>query len=73
MNEMEHAHKPHGDPNGGSNHPGGRPYWKRPHRDWRVWIAAICILAAMIIYITSNDMRGWPNGRTLPAPNSVVN
>src|SRR5580700_6055907 len=72
INEMEIAHKPHGDPNGGSNHPGGRPCWKRAHRDWRGWIEAICILAAMIIYIMTGDMRGRPNGRTQPAsPNSV--
>jgi hypothetical protein len=73
MNDKKHPH-PHGDPNGGSNHPDGRPYWKRAHRDWRVWIAAGCILVAMIIYIMTNDLRGWPNGRTeRPPPGTIVN
>jgi hypothetical protein len=60
MNENKPAHQPHGDPNGGSNHADGRPYWKRVHRDWRVWVAAACILAAMIIYLLTDDLRGWP-------------
>jgi hypothetical protein len=60
MDEKKPAHHPHGDPNGGSNHSGGRPYWKRVHRDWRVWVAAACILAAMIIYLLTDDLRGWP-------------
>jgi hypothetical protein len=64
---MNNKH-PHGDPHGGSNHPDGRPYWQRAHRDWRVWIAALFILAAMTIYLATNDMRGWPSSSPPPPP-----
>jgi hypothetical protein len=71
MND-QHPHTPHGDPNGGSNHPGGRPYWQRAHRDWRVWIAAFFILVAMTIYIMTDDLRGWPNRSPQPPPSGAV-
>jgi hypothetical protein len=63
-----HPHHPHGDPHGGSNHPGGRPYWKRAHRDWRVWIAAFFILLAMFIYIATLDLRTVPVPSPEPPP-----
>jgi hypothetical protein len=27
-------------------HRSHRPYWKRAHRDWRIWIGVIVMLAA---------------------------
>jgi hypothetical protein len=56
MNELKHDHKSHGDPNGGSIH---RPYWTRAHRDWRVWVGVILMLAAMTVYLMTNDLAGW--------------
>jgi hypothetical protein len=49
-----------------------RPYWMRAHRDWRFWIAVICIAAALGIYITSVDLslvpgRRHPSAQTVPA------
>jgi hypothetical protein len=63
MNEMKHDH-PHGDPNGGSNHPGNRPYWKRAHRSVVFWMAVFLMLAAMVIYVMSDDLSGWHRGQS---------
>jgi hypothetical protein len=68
MNEPNHDHKPHGDPNGGSNHPDGRPYWQRAHRDWRVWVGVIVMLAAMAIYLMTGDLSGWSSTQPQPPP-----
>lgn len=27
------------------------PYWKRMHRDWRIWFGAICCLVALALYV----------------------
>ena len=31
------------------------PKWKRLHKDWRVWVAVILMLSAMIIYVLTLD------------------
>ena len=64
MNKMEHPHHPHGDPNGGSNHPNGRPYWKSAHRDWRLWVCVIVMLAALMVYLTSYESPSRPRGES---------
>jgi hypothetical protein len=56
MSETPHNPHPHGDPNGGSVH---RPYWTRAHRDWRVWVGVVLMLAAMTVYLMTNDLAGW--------------
>ncbi|MEP7027584.1 MAG: hypothetical protein ABI960_03215 [Candidatus Eisenbacteria bacterium] len=33
-----------------------RPYWTRAHRDWRVWVGVILMLAAMAIYLGTFDL-----------------
>jgi hypothetical protein len=60
----EHAavgHDVHADP---------RPYWKRAHHDSRFWIGMILTLAAITIYVMSDDLSLLPRGQprvTLPA------
>jgi len=51
MHEINHEHKSNGDPHGGSTHQGHSIYWRRAHRDWRMWLMAIMMLAAMAIYL----------------------
>jgi hypothetical protein len=36
-----------------------RPYWRRAHRDWRIWFCVILMLAAMAVYLMTGDLR-WP-------------
>lgn len=44
----------------GSQHPPHGPAWKRMHRSPCFWVAAICILGAMIIYILTGNLSVWP-------------
>jgi hypothetical protein len=39
--------------------PNHRPYWRRAHRDWRLWGIVILMLAAMAVYLMTGDLR-WP-------------
>jgi len=39
--------------------PNHRPYWRRAHRDWRLWAIVILMLAAMVVYLMTGDLR-WP-------------
>jgi len=40
-----------------------RPYWKRMHHDWRFWAALLLMIAAMIIYVVSEDFAWLPRNR----------
>ena len=37
-----------------------RPYWKRAHHDLRFWVALFLMIAAMIIYVVTEDFSSWP-------------
>ncbi len=53
-------HDTHADP---------RPYWKRAHHDFRFWIGMVLMLAAITIYVLSDDLSLLPRGQpqvTLP-------
>jgi hypothetical protein len=63
MNEIERTHHRHGGPHEGSAQEGQRPYWKRAHRDWRVWVGLFFMFAAIIIYVLSEDLAWMPTGR----------
>jgi hypothetical protein len=62
----------HGDPNGGTIQHGHRPYWTRAHRDWRVWVGVVLMLAAMIIYLMSDDLALRPRIQPQPPLSSAV-
>ena len=68
MDETKHGH--HAD---GIQH-GHRPYWKHAHRDWRFWVAALFIFAAISIYVMSDDLalvpRSHPGRSQAPSENS---
>jgi hypothetical protein len=36
------------------------PYWKRMHRDWRFWVGAVFMAAALAIYVLSGDLAWIP-------------
>ena len=58
MNEQKHNHHGYGGQNNDSVHYGHSSYWKRAHRDWRFWVGVISMLAAIIIYVMSDDLAG---------------
>jgi hypothetical protein len=37
------------------------PYWRRMHHDWRVWVGLVLMLAAITIYILSEDLACLPH------------
>ena len=43
-----------------------RPYWKRAHHDWRFWVALVLMLAAMLIYVMTDDLSIAPHIRARP-------
>jgi hypothetical protein len=61
MSENKRSHRHHGeqDPNG--DHHGQRPYWTRAHHDWKFWVALSLMLAAMFIYVMSDDLAFRPH------------
>lgn len=36
----------------------------QPHKDWRVWTAIILMLAAMFVYVMTDDESLQPGGAT---------
>jgi len=45
-----------------------RPYWKRAHQDWRVWVGVFLIGAAMFIYVMSDDLSVRFRSQPQPTP-----
>jgi hypothetical protein len=64
MNKIKHDGSEH------STNYSNTPYWKRLHRDWRVWVGVILILVAMLIYISSEDFAFLPHIQT-PLPRNI--
>lgn len=52
--------------------PPHHPKW-RPHRDWRVWLAVLLMLALMGVYVITMDLSrrpGSPPTQPMPATNA---
>jgi len=67
MNETHQGHQPDN-----HTHHSHRPYWKRAHTDWRLWIAASLMFAAMIYYVMSMDLSWRLRLQPRPAPQDAV-
>jgi hypothetical protein len=46
-----------------SLHHGHVPYWKRAHTDWRFWLGVLLMMAAMIVYVLSDDLAWRPRSQ----------
>jgi hypothetical protein len=71
MHELKHDHKSNGDPNGGPIHHGHPSYWRRAHRDWRIWFCVILMLAAMAVYLMTGDLRWRFHDQTQPSQQPI--
>jgi hypothetical protein len=59
MTGNQHNHEgASGEP--GQTDPG--PYWRRMHRDWRFWVCAFLMAAALAVYVLSGDLAWIPHG-----------
>jgi hypothetical protein len=62
MNESHYRHHGNEGPEHDSDHHNQRPpYWKRAHRDWWFWIGLVLMLAAITVYVLSNDLAFLPH------------
>jgi hypothetical protein len=49
-------------------HPRHR-FWKRAHRDWRVWVAVMLMLALILVYVMTDNLSLRPGQRaSQPTP-----
>jgi fructose-bisphosphate aldolase class I len=59
---------------GDRGEPDPGPYWRRMHRDWRFWVGAVLMAAALSVYVLSGDLAWVPNGHRQSAmPASAAN
>jgi hypothetical protein len=55
-----------------SIHESHRPYWKRAHRDWRVWVGVVLMIIAMTIFVMSDYFAWLPRGQSRqPLPSDL--
>ena len=49
-------------------HPRGH-FWKHAHRDWRVWVVVVLMLAMILVYVMTDNLSLRPGKRaTQPTP-----
>lgn len=63
-------HNWEGHSEGGEPDPG--PYWKRMHRDWRFWVGAVLMAAALAVYVLSGDLAWVPRSQPKPLPQQTT-
>jgi uncharacterized membrane protein len=71
VNEAKRSSHQHGTPARESVHHQPDPYWKRAHHDWRFWVGLSFMLAAITIYLMSNNLSFFsffPPGLSRHAP-----
>ena len=56
---QEHSQQPHENTNASNPQHSQKPYWKRAHRDWRIWVLVVLMIGCMGIYLMTGDLR-WP-------------
>jgi len=72
MNELKHSSHQHGTPARESIHHDPPAYWKRAHHDWRFWVGLVFMLAAITIYVMSENLSFFPRGyRHQPASDAT--
>ena len=42
------------------------PSWSRMHRDWRFWLGALLMAAALAVFVLSGDLAWLPHGHQSP-------
>ena len=72
MNEINYGHPGNEGPERARVPHDRRPYWKRAHHDWRVWVGLFFMLAAITIYVMSDDLALLPRSRPLQPVSGAV-
>ena len=58
MNKIHHINERQENNNGDHEH---CPYWKRAHRDWRIWVGVILMFTAILYCIMSDNFIFAPH------------
>jgi len=65
MSGINYSHHGNEGPDPGTVHHDGHraqvPYWKRVHHEWWFWIGLVLMLAAITIYVLSDDLSFLPH------------
>jgi hypothetical protein len=69
MNDLERIQKHHGGPHGDASQ---RPAWKRLHHSPFFWVALVCLLLGMGIFVTTVDFSFWPGHHPTRPTGTVV-
>ncbi len=47
-------------------------FWKRAHRDWRVWCAVVLMIALILVYVMSDNLSLSPGRHAIqPTPEAL--
>ena len=69
---MNDSKLPQHDGGRGAEHPPHGPRWKRMHHSPFFWVAAVCLLAGMIVYVMTNNLSFWPGAKARPPVPAVA-
>jgi hypothetical protein len=58
MNKLKHENHRSAHPNGGKPQHDHRYYWKGIHRGWRIWLYAILMAAALLLFMMRRNWMG---------------
>lgn len=58
-----HHRDHHVHPQEGQKEGQNRAWWRRAHRDWRLWVVVALMLLAMAIYVMTMDESVQPGGK----------
>jgi hypothetical protein len=72
MNERKQSNHGNEWPESARVHHGHYRYWKRAHHDWRFWIGMFLMLAAITIYVMSDDLALLPRGQPQQPPSGTA-
>jgi hypothetical protein len=62
MHGPKHHHHQPTSVDGEHVRPEKTPYWKRAHRDWRLWVGLFFMFAAIAMYVMTVDLSLVPGG-----------
>ena len=47
-------------------------FWRHAHRDWRVWVAAMLMVALILVFVMTNNLSlGWGKRTAQPNPTAI--
>jgi predicted anti-sigma-YlaC factor YlaD len=72
MNDTQQDHHIHRDPESETVQKEHRPYWRHAHHDWRFWAALTLMIAAMGIYVFSDNFAFLFRSRSQPPMSEPV-